>query len=78
MKTYEGMVVWLHAFVILILGVGERSVSRIAGFIRGTGPAITQWLEGWLVPKAKFLLLLIPQSSCRAELFRMTVSPVYV
>jgi hypothetical protein len=79
MKTYEGMVVRLHAFVILTLGVGERSDSRVAGFICGNGPASTQWLGGWFVPKEEsLLLLLIPQSSCRTELFRMTVGALYV
>jgi hypothetical protein len=33
MNKYERMVERLHAFTILILRVGERSVSRDAGFI---------------------------------------------
>ena len=71
--------VWLHAIVILTQGVGDRSVSRLAGFIR------VQWACQYPVarrmagPKREISVAAADSPVVvLTALFRLTGGPVYV
>jgi len=47
MKTYVGVEVRLHAFLVSVVGGCEWSVSRPGRFIPGERVPSTHWLGGW-------------------------------
>jgi hypothetical protein len=52
MKAYWGSGVELHAFLTLALGRGEWSASRPRRFTPWEGAPGTNWIGGWVGPKA--------------------------
>jgi hypothetical protein len=50
MKTYEGMDVWVHVFLILALVGGVWSASRPCHFTPGETTPSTLWKGGWVNP----------------------------
>jgi hypothetical protein len=52
MKIYEGVDVWIHAFLISALVGSEWSVSRSGRFTPGERAPSTHWTRGWMGPGA--------------------------
>jgi len=52
MKTYWGVEIYCHAFLILALDGGEWSASRSGRFISGGRAPGTHWIGGWMGPRA--------------------------
>jgi hypothetical protein len=51
MKTYWGVEVWLHAFLISALDGGEWSASSPSRFTPRERAPGTHWIGGWLSPR---------------------------
>jgi hypothetical protein len=52
MKTYGGVHVWIHVFLISALVGGEWSASRPGRFTPEERAPGTQWIGGWVGPRA--------------------------
>jgi hypothetical protein len=52
MKMYEGVEMWLHAFVTLALDGGELLSLHPGCCTPEEKGAVTQWIEGWVGPIA--------------------------
>jgi hypothetical protein len=52
MKAYGGVDVQIHIFLTSTLGGGEWSASRPCHFNPGERAPSTQWIGGWLAPRA--------------------------
>jgi hypothetical protein len=52
MKAYGGVDVWIHIFLTSALAGGEWSDSRRSRFIPGEGALGTNWIGGWVDPRA--------------------------
>jgi hypothetical protein len=53
MKTYEEVDVWIHIFYTSALLGGERSTTRPGRFTPGERSAGTDWIVGWVGPRAR-------------------------
>jgi hypothetical protein len=52
MKAYGGVDVEIHVFMTSALVGGEWSASRPGRFITGERASDTQWIGGWVGPRA--------------------------
>jgi hypothetical protein len=52
MKTYGGVAVWMHVFLILVLVGGEWSASRPGRYTPKERAPGTHWVGGWVGPRA--------------------------
>jgi hypothetical protein len=52
MKAYVGVDVWIHIFLTLAIAGGEWSASLPGRFIPRKRAPGTQWIEGWVDPRA--------------------------
>jgi hypothetical protein len=52
MKTYGGVDVKIHIFLISALAGGEWSASRPGCFTPGERTSDTHWIGGWVDPRA--------------------------
>jgi hypothetical protein len=52
MRAYGGVDIWIHIFLTSALVGGEWSASRPYRFIPGERGPGTQWIGGWVGPRA--------------------------
>jgi hypothetical protein len=52
MKTCGGMDLYIHIFLTSALAGGQQSASRPCRFTPGERAPGTQWIEGWVGPRA--------------------------
>jgi hypothetical protein len=52
MKVYGEVDVWIHIFLTSVLAGGEWSASSPSRFTHGEKAPGTQWIGGWVDPRA--------------------------
>jgi hypothetical protein len=71
MKTYGGVDVWIHIFLISALAGGKRPATRPCRFTPMETDPGTHWLGGWVNPRAglddvvKWIFLTLPALELR-------------